>query len=523
MNTSSGIAYVRKNKPVPESFWTEIDYLKLILTANVYPVAIETPLQKAYNISHKLNNNILLKREDLQSVFSFKTRGAFNKIASLTPEQRAQGLIAPSAGNHAQALALSAQKLNCKATIVMPICTPSIKSDNVARLGATVVLEGNDFNEAKAHCMRLAEENQYVLIPPFDDPLIIAGVGTIGVEISRQTDMSSVNAIFCCCGGGGLLSGIALYIKRLYPHIKIIGVEHFEQAKMTRSLINHELTTVEEPNLFADGTAVGRAGEETFRICQQLVDEMVVVNNDEICAAIKDVFEDTRSILEPSGALSLAGLKRWVSEHKTHNKTLVAIASGANMDFGRLRFVTERSDIGQEKEALVHIVIPESPGSFLFMINIINRPMVELSYRFNNEKEAHVFASFTINNKSDIVNVVDQLKWNNMEARDMSDNELMKSHLRFLSGGRCKVENELLFRFEFRERTKYLQYLYNSFKQWNMTLCHLRSIGGDVVRVLIGLQVPMEDKEKLILQLDATDLYYVEETDNFAYQTFLIN
>ena len=521
---SSGIAYKRLQNPVPESFWNEIDYLKLILTANVYPVAIESPLQSAYNLSAKLKNNISLKREDLQPVFSFKIRGAFNKIQSLTTAERERGLCAPSAGNHAQALALSAQKLNCKATIVMPVCTPQIKVNNVARLGANVVLEGNDFNEAKAHCMRLIKENNYVLIPPFDDPMIIAGVGTIAVEISRQTDMRNVHAIFACCGGGGLLSGIALYMKRLYPHVKIIGVEHFEQAKMTLALLNKELTTVNEPNLFADGTAVSTAGLETFRICRHLVDEMVVVTNDEICAAIKDTFEDTRSILEPSGALALAGCKRWIAENKSNDANLIAVCSGANMDFSRLRFVTERCDIGQEKEGMIHIVIPEVPGTFLKMINIINRPFVELSYRFNDSGvKANVFASFTINDKSDTIRVIDQLKWNNMEASDMSDNELMKSHLKFLGGGRCKVENEVIFRFEFRERTKYLQYLYKSFNKWNMTLCHLRSIGGDVVRVLIGLQVPEEEKEELIGLLDNTKLYYVEETENTAYQAFLIN
>ncbi len=517
----SGIAYKRDTSVVPESFWTKVDYLKLILTAKVYPVSIETPLQLAENISRKLSNRIFLKREDLQPVFSFKIRGAFNKISSLTDSQRQQGLIAPSAGNHAQALALSAQKLNCKATIVMPVCTPLIKSDNVARLGATVVLVGNDFNEARDHCMEIAKERNYVLIPPFDDPYIIAGVGTIALELNRETDLNQIDAIFACCGGGGLLAGIAVYIKRLYPHIKIIGVEHYEQCKMTSALQQNELTTITEPNLFADGTAVGRAGEETFRICKALVDEMVVVTNDEICAAIKDTFEDTRSILEPSGALALAGLKRWVQETGNRNLNMIAICSGANMDFQRLRFVTERSDIGEEKEALVHIVIPEKPGTFLKMINIINKPFIELAYRFNTLTKAHVFASFTINSKVDTLQVIEQLKINDMEAKDMSENELMKSHLRFLGGGRCKVKDELVFRFEFRERTKYLQYLYSSFGKWNMTLCHLRSIGGDIVRVLIGLQVPSEEKELLIMQLDATNLYYVEETDNYAYQTFL--
>lgn len=339
------------------------DYLKLILTARVYDVCIETPLQEAINLSNRLQNTILLKREDLQPVFSFKCRGAHNKIVNLSPEEKARGVIACSAGNHAQGVALSASKLGIAAKIIMPSATPPIKCKNVERLGAQAILHGNDFEDAKIECARLAKENGMVSIPPYDDPMVIAGQGTIGVELLRQCDSSKIDAIFVCVGGGGLIAGIASYVKRLCPKIKIIGVETYDANAMTRSLVAGHQVDVPEVGLFADGAAVRSIGKETFRIAREFVDEMVLVSTDELCAAIKDVFEDTRSILEPAGALAVAGVKKYVAEKHIVGGTFITTCSGANMNFDRLRFVAERAELGENKEALISVVIPEQPSA----------------------------------------------------------------------------------------------------------------------------------------------------------------
>ncbi|KAJ3196626.1 threonine deaminase, partial [Irineochytrium annulatum] len=368
------------------------DYLQMILTANVYDVAKETPLQLAQNLSTRLGNRILLKREDLQPVFSFKLRGAYNRMRQLTPEERAKGVIACSAGNHAQGVALAAQKLGMVATIVMPVATPPIKWRNVQRLGGTVVLHGRDFDEARAECARLCQERGLVDIPPFDDPFVIAGQGTVAVELLRQTDPSELYAIFVCVGGGGLISGIASYVKRVCPHVRVVGVETYDACAMTRSLEKGERVVLEEVGLFADGAAVKQVGEECFKICKGLVDDMVLVRTDEICAAIKDTFEDTRSIIEPAGALGVAGAKKYLQERNLTNKTCIAICSGANMNFDRLRFVADRADFGEQRESLVTVTIPERPGSFLALYEAVHpRSVTEFAYRFGDRERALIF------------------------------------------------------------------------------------------------------------------------------------
>ncbi|KAJ3331050.1 threonine deaminase, partial [Blyttiomyces sp. JEL0837] len=362
----------RLAKPPPAPQQDEPDYLRMILTANVYDVAIESPLQKAHNLSARLNNTILLKREDLQPVFSFKLRGAYNRMLQLTAAEKEAGVIACSAGNHAQGVALAAQKMGVQATIVMPVATPPIKWRNVKRLGATIVLHGEDFEEAKRECARLSKERGLTDIPPYDDPHVIAGQGTVGVEILRQTNHQKLDAIFVCVGGGGLAAGIASYVKRICPTVKVIGVETFDADAMTRSLLAGERRDLAEVGLFADGAAVRSVGKETFRICRDLVDEMVRVSTDEICAAIKDTFEDTRSIIEPAGALGVAGCKKYVQEKGIQGGSFVAVCSGANMNFDKLRFVADRADFGEEKEALITVNIPEEPGSFMSLDKAIH-------------------------------------------------------------------------------------------------------------------------------------------------------
>ncbi len=379
------------------------DYLKMILSADIYSLVKQTPLNAAVNLSGKTGCQILLKREDLQPVFSFKLRGAFNMMRQLSPEQKWKGVIACSAGNHAQGVALSGAHLSIPCTIVMPVATPTIKTANVARLGAKVVLHGADFDEAKAECARLAAQYGLQIIPPFDHPQVIAGQGTIAVEVCRQTDMSQVDAIFCCVGGGGLLAGTAAYIKRICPpHVKVIGVETYDADALTRSLEAGARVTLDEVGLFADGTAVKVIGEETFRVCEELVDGLVRVDNDAICAAIRDVFEDTRSIPEPSGALAVAGMKQYIQTHglQGSGKTFVGVVSGANMNFGRLRFVAERAELGEKKEALLQVEIPERPGSFLELHSHIHpRPLTEFSYRYNDKVKAQIFLSFNLDGK----------------------------------------------------------------------------------------------------------------------------
>ena len=507
--------------PMQES---EIDYLRLILTARVYDVAIETPLQKACNLSDRLSNTVLLKREDLQPVFSFKLRGAYNRMSNLTEAEKEKGVIACSAGNHAQGVALAAKTMGIRATIVMPVATPPIKWKNVERLGAKVVLHGLDFEEAKQECARLCKETGMTNIPPYDDPFVIAGQGTIGVEIFRQYDFRKIDAIFICIGGGGLVAGIASYVKRLNPAIKIVGVEAYDANAMTRSLLAGKRLTLPEVGLFADGAAVRSVGVETFRICRSLVDELVLVTTDEICAAVKDIFEDTRSIMEPAGALGLAGLKKYVHKTNTIGKTLVAITCGANMNFDRLRFVADRADLGERREGFLWIKIPERPGSFAELYDCIHpRNVTEFSYRFDDPAVAHVIISFALLDRdNDLASVLETLDAKGMWAMDLAENEMAKAHARFLVGGRKNVPYERVFRFSFPERLGAMRpFIYSLRNQWNVTLFHYRNYGGDIGKVMAGMSVPPGTEKAFDKMLSEVKYPYFEETDNPIYEYFL--
>ena len=433
--------------------------MRLILTSRVYDVIERTPLTFASNLSQRLESQVFLKREDLLPVFSFKLRGAYNKMANLRPEERWKGVIACSAGNHAQGVAYSARKLRIPATILMPTGTPAIKHTNVARLGGNVVLHGEDFDAAKAECTRLAALHDLTIIPPFDDPYVIAGQGTIGLEITQQADLTKLEAVFCCVGGGGLIAGIGTFMKRFAPHVKIIGVEAYDANAMVQSLAQGRRVLLKEVGLFADGAAVKTVGEETFRLCRDVVDEVIQVTTDEICAAIKDTFEDTRSILEPAGALSLAGLKKYITKNPSpdSSRQLVAVASGANMNFDRLRFVAERAALGEQREALLSVTIPERPGAFAALIKAVD-PMVvtEFRYRYADPTQANILLGINLRPTSrarDLADLISRLAAEGMAAADLSDNELAKSHIRYLVGGRSTAaDNERLFAFEFPER-----------------------------------------------------------------------
>lgn len=477
-----------------------------------------------------METTILLKREDLLPVFSFKLRGAYNKMAHLTDQERWKGVIACSAGNHAQGVAYSARKLKIPATIVMPTGTPAIKYANVSRLGGNVVLHGADFDEAKAECNRRGQANGLTNIPPFDDPYVIAGQGTIGAEILRQADLSKLEAIFCCVGGGGLIAGIGTYIKRFAPHVKIIGVESYDANALVRSLKAGTRITLKEVGLFADGQAVKTVGEETFRLCQEVVDEVILVDTDDICAAIKDVFEDTRSILEPAGALSLAGLKKYVKAHPSQDtrRQLVSIASGANMNFDRLRFVAERAAIGEQKEALLCVNIPEQPGAFATLIKEVTPMAVtEFSYRYASDASADVLIGIQVNPTTRTLEVQDllsRLHSHGMTARDISGDELAKSHIRYLVGGRSNAENERIFAFEFPERGGALhKFLTMLQPQYNISLFHYRNYGGDIAKILAGIQCPPGEEDGLNKFLQDLGYGYTEETRNETYQMFMRN
>ena len=504
------------------------DYLKKILQARVYDVAIESPLELSVGISAALNNKILLKREDLQPVFSFKLRGAYNKMVNLSPTELARGVICASAGNHAQGVALAAQKLGCKATIVMPTSTPDIKVEAVRRRGATVVLHGDSYHEAGLHAKKLSATKKLTYVHPYDDPLVIAGQGTIGMEILRQYQQP-IDAIFIPVGGGGLIAGIAAYIKALSPNTKIIGVEPVDSNAMSASLKAGKRVTLAHVNLFADGVAVKEVGEETFRLAKKLVDEMVLVTTDEICAAIKDIFQDTRAVMEPSGALALAGIKRYMESAnekggKLKNKTFVAICCGANMNFDRLRFVAERALVGEHHEALLAVTVPETRGSFKrFCATLGPRNITEFTYRIADAKAAHVFVGVAIKGKDEGKKLVSHFKKNGFPAIDLSADEMAKLHVRHLVGGHSALaKDELMYRFEFPERPGALmQFLTSMSPNWNISLFHYRNHGADVGRILIGLQVPANELARFAKFLTSTGYAYADETQNPAYRLFL--
>ena len=500
-----------------------VDYLQKILTAKVYDVAVESPLELAPILSRRLGNRVLLKREDQQPVFSFKLRGAYNKMAHLSPAERARGVIAASAGNHAQGVALAAQKLRCKATIVMPVTTPHIKIVAVEALGAKVVLWGDSYSDAHAHAMALQKVSRATFVHPYDDPDVIAGQGTVGMEILRQC-ADPIDAIFVAVGGGGLISGIASYVKRVRPAIKIIGVQPVDSDAMTRSIKAGRRVKLAHVGLFADGVAVKQVGAETFRIARELVDEMVLVDTDATCAALKDVFEDTRSILEPAGALAIAGVKAWVERHRTKDRTFVAIACGANMNFDRLRFVAERAELGERREAILAVTIAERPGSFRAFCRLLGkRSITEFNYRYADPRIAHLFVGIEVAGRLETERLLGDLKRHRIEAYDLTDNEMAKLHVRHLVGGHAPAaENEILYRFEFPERPGALMQFLNSMSRgWKISLFHYRNHGADYGRVLVGMQVPPADKREFRTFLDRLGYDYVDETGNPAYRMFL--
>ena len=503
-----------------------LDYLKRILNARVYDVAIETSLAPAPALSARLGNQVLIKREDEQPVFSFKLRGAYNKMAHLSAEQRARGVIAASSGNHAQGVALAAQKLGCRATIVMPETTPSIKVNAVKARGACVVLFGESYSDAYRHALELSQNEELAFVHPYDDPDVIAGQGTIGMEILRQHS-GDIEAIYVAVGGGGLIAGIGAYVKAVRPEIKIIAVQASDSDAMIRSL--HAGTRVELPSvgLFADGVAVKQVGTETFRVAQQVVDEMVTVNTDEICAAIKDAYVDCRCVLEPAGAISIAGLKKHAQSKGWQGKTLVAVACGANMNFDRLRFVTERAVLGESREAIYSVSIPEEPGSFLKFCELVGqRAVTEFNYRYAAGPEAHIFVGIEVNSRLEAADLAAEFQKNGLPTDDLSDDETAKLHIRHLVGGNAVgVEGERIFRFDFPERPGALvDFLRTMNHGWNITLFHYRNHGSDVGRVLAGIQAPREEQAALdafLRKLSERQYGWVEETQNVAYRKFL--
>ncbi|MEH6824187.1 MAG: threonine ammonia-lyase, biosynthetic [Motiliproteus sp.] len=498
-------------------------YIKKILQARVYDVCIETPLDDARAMSARLNNRVLLKREDLQPVFSFKLRGAYNKMCQLTEAQRQCGVVAASAGNHAQGLALSAKVLGVKATIVMPKTTPDIKVNSVRANGAKVVLHGDSFEEAFKHSQQLVEAQGLVYVHPYDDPDVIAGQGTIGMELLRQQS-GPIHAIFVPVGGGGLISGIAVYIKYLRPEIKVIGVESEDSACLKAALDANERVILPQVGIFADGVAVAQIGKTTFDICRNYVDEVITVNTDETCAAIKDIFDDTRSITEPSGALALAGLKKYVAREGIEEQTLIAIDSGANVNFDRLRHVSERAELGEQREAIIAAKIPEHPGSFKQFCKILgSRNITEFNYRYSDTDQAVVFAGVQIKpgeREQLIVDLAAQLD----DVVDLTDDEIAKLHVRYMVGGHAPagVDNEVVYRFEFPERPGALWRFLNKIGgRWNISMFHYRNHGAAYGRVLVGMQVPEEERNQLPEFLDEVGYNFWDETANPAYQLFL--
>lgn len=504
------------------------DYLKKVLTARVYDVAVESALEPAKNLSRRLHNKVYLKREDQQAVFSFKLRGAYNKMAHLSPEQLKRGVICASAGNHAQGVALGAHKLGTRAVIVMPVTTPQLKVDAVKGLGGEVVLFGDSYSDAYGHAVELEKKEGLTFVHPFDDPDVIAGQGTIAMEILRQ-HQGPLDAVFVAIGGGGLISGVASYIKSVRPEIKVIGVQMNDSDAMMRSVAAKKRVTLDDVGLFADGTAVKLVGEETFRIARELVDDFVVVDTDAACAAIKDIFVDTRSIVEPSGALAVAAIKQYVAKHKTRGENYVAILCGANMNFDRLRFVAERAEVGEEREALFAVTIPEERGSFRRFCELIGslpggpRNVTEFNYRINDEKQAHVFVGLTTHGKGESAKIATNFTRHGFEALDLTHDELAKEHIRHMVGGHSPLaRDERLLRFVFPERPGALmKFLSHMRPTWNISLFHYRNQGADYGRILVGLQVPQADAKAFQAFLDELGYPYVEETDNPVYRLFL--
>ncbi|WP_286866664.1 MULTISPECIES: threonine ammonia-lyase, biosynthetic [unclassified Herbaspirillum] len=504
------------------------DYLKKILTARVYDVAQETPLELANTLSQRIDNRIYFKREDMQSVFSFKLRGAYNKMAHLTPAQLKRGVICASAGNHAQGVALSAARLGCRAVIVMPTTTPQVKIDAVKARGGEVVLFGDSFTDAYEHALTLEKKQKLTFVHPFDDPYVIAGQGTVGMEILRQHP-DPIHAIFVAIGGGGLIAGVASYVKAVRPDIKIIGVQTTDSDAMARSLKAGRRVALPDVGLFSDGTAVKLVGEETFRIAKELVDEVIIVDTDAVCTAIKDIFQDTRSIVEPAGALAVAGAKAYVERAKASKKpikgeSLVTIACGANMNFDRLRFVAEMADNGEAREAVFAVTIPEERGSFRrFCETVGPRNVTEFNYRISDAKAAHVFVGIQVSAADEAGKIARNFEKAGFGVLDLTHDELAKVHIRHLVGGKSELAgDELLYRFEFPERPGALMKFLSSMNPgWNISLFHYRNQGGDVGRILIGVQVPKKEMKEFRAFLAQLGYRHWDETKNPLYKLFL--
>ena len=504
------------------------DYLKRVLTARVYDVAVESDLDHARSLSRRLHNKVLLKREDQQAVFSFKLRGAYNKMAHLAPEQLRKGVICASAGNHAQGVALGAHKLGARAVIVMPTTTPQLKVDAVRALGGEVVLAGDSYSDAHEHAVKLQAEQGLTFIHPFDDPLVIAGQGTIAMELLRQ-HQGPLHAVFVAIGGGGLAAGVGAYIKAVRPEVKVIGVQMADSNAMARSVAAGERVQLADVGLFADGTAVKLVGQETFRIVRQVVDEFITVDTDAVCAAIKDVFVDTRGIVEPSGAMSVAALKQYAATHKTSGETYVAVLCGANMNFDRLRFVAERAEVGEEREALLAVTIPEERGSFRRFLQTFDglpggpRNITEFNYRISDASKAHIFVGLSASGKGESPKIAEHFSQHGFAAIDLTHDELAKEHVRYMVGGRSQLAGqERLLRFEFPERPGALMKFLSLMQPgWNISLFHYRNQGADYGRVLVGMQVPASSNAALQQFLAELGYPWVEETSNPAYRLFL--
>ena len=493
--------------------------VKLADNSSVYEVAKVSPLSIATQLSKKFNNQVYLKREDDQIIHSFKLRGAYQKMSSMNDEQKAKGVIASSAGNHAQGVALGASKLNIKATIVMPTSTPQIKVRAVQELGAEVILFGDVYDDAFVHAKKLVSEKDLCFISPYDDFEVIAGQATVAKEILNQLDQ--IDYVFSPVGGGGLMSGMASYIKHYAPHIKVIGVEPVDSPTLFKALEANERVVLDDVGRFADGVAVKQIGELPFEIAKECVDDVILVSNDEMCAAIKDIYEDVRSISEPAGALATAGVKKYILEHDLKNKNIVSIVSGSNVNFDRLRYIAERADLGEVNEAIVAVTIPEEPGSFLRFCELLdNNAVTEFNYRYSAKKEAHIFVGVKLTKgESEKQALIARLS-NSFEVFDMSDNSMAITHIRYMVGGHANAKNEVIYRFEFPERPgALLSFLKKVKTEWNISLFHYRNHGADYGRVLIGLQV--EDVKELELRFDELGYYYKNETDNKAYQYFL--